>query len=216
MSTVGKVSIGVLGSTRGSALRPIVKAWKEGILGADLAVVISNRKSSGILDYARDEGIPAIHISGKDRPREDFDREVSQQLRAHGVQIVLMIGYMRIVSHPFVEEWRGRLLNIHPSLLPRHGGLMDLDVHRAVLAAGDYESGCTLHLAKEEVDAGEIVLQKKCPVAPDETADSLKAKVQQLEGATFLEFLKDPQRWINIDPPQDPTPISPCSRNPSR
>ena len=198
MSESKKISVGILGSTRGSALRPIVDAWQKGELGVDLSVVISNRKSAGILEYAREQGIPAIRVSAKDRDREEFDREVSKQLRQHGVQIVLMIGYMRIVSPPFVEEWRGRLLNIHPSLLPRHGGLMDLDVHRSVLEAGDAESGCTLHLAEEEVDAGRIVLQKTCSVAPGETPESLKAKVQELEAESFLELLRNPREFLDI------------------
>ncbi|MBC2603622.1 phosphoribosylglycinamide formyltransferase [Puniceicoccus vermicola] len=198
MSESKKISVGILGSTRGSALRPIVDAWQQGELGVDLSVVISNRKSAGILEYAREQGIPAIRVSAKDRDREEFDREVSNQLRQHGVQIVLMIGYMRIVSPPFVEEWRGRLLNIHPSLLPRHGGLMDLDVHRSVLEAGDAESGCTLHLAEEEVDAGRIVLQKTCPVVPGETPESLKAKVQELEAESFLELLRNPREFLDI------------------
>jgi len=193
-----KAAVGILGSTRGSALRPIVSAWREGLLGAELKVVVSNRRTAGILEYARMEDIPAVHVSAKNRERDDFDQAVSDELESHGVEVVLMIGYMRIVSPPFVEKWRGRLLNIHPSLLPRHGGLMDLDVHRAVLEAGDSETGCTLHLAEEEVDAGRIVLQKRCPVESSDTPETLKAKVQQLEGETFLEFLRNPGKFIDL------------------
>lgn len=198
MSGDPKVLVGILGSTRGSALRPIVASWKAGELGVDLAVVLSNRKTAGILEYAQSEEIPALHVSAKDREREDFDSEVSAELESRGVEVVLMIGYMRIVSPPFVQRWRGRLLNIHPSLLPRHGGLMDLDVHRSVLAAGDRESGCTLHLAEEQVDAGKIVLQKTCIVDPGETPETLKAKVQQLEGEAFIEFLRNPRKFIDL------------------
>tara|TARA_R100000027_G_scaffold9275_4_gene6687 strand:- start:17747 stop:18346 length:600 start_codon:yes stop_codon:yes gene_type:complete len=199
MSHGDKVSVGILGSTRGSALRPIVQEWHNNTLGVDLSVVVSNRKSAGILEFAQEEKIPAVHVTAKDRDRIEFDRAVSAVLHEHGVQLVLMIGYMRIVSPPFVEEWRGRLLNIHPSLLPRHGGLMDLDVHRSVLAANDTETGCTLHLAEEEVDAGKIVLQKRCPVLPSDTPETLKDKVQKLEGDSFLELLRNPRNFLNLD-----------------
>jgi len=101
-----------------------------------------------------------------------------------------MIGYMRIVSAAFVEAWRGRLLNVHPSLLPAFGGMMDTRVHEAVLAAGVAETGCTIHQVTEDVDAGPIVLQKRCPVLPGDTADTLKARVQALEQAAFIEVLK--------------------------
>jgi len=186
----------VLGSTRGSALRPVAEAWRQGRLAAEPSVVVSNRAKAPILDYARAISVPAVAVSAKGLEREEFDTAVSRVLRAHGSDIVLMIGYMRIVSPAFVEEWRGRLFNIHPSLLPRHGGLMDLEVHRSVLEAGDSESGCTLHLAEEEVDAGRIVLRKRCGVRPDDTPESLKERVQKLEAEAFLELLGDPRRYI--------------------
>lgn len=196
MSAPEKIRVGVLGSTRGSALRPIVAAWRENTLAVELAAVVSNRRSAPILDFARETGLPAVHVSAKDRTREEFDGAVTAALEENGVGLVLMIGYMRIVSPPFVERWRGRLLNIHPSLLPRHAGLMDLDVHRSVLAAGDTESGCTLHLAEEEVDAGRIILQKRCPVLPGDSPESLKARVQALETEAFLDLLRQPAQYL--------------------
>ncbi|MEM0965757.1 MAG: phosphoribosylglycinamide formyltransferase [Verrucomicrobiota bacterium] len=192
-----QVKVGVLGSTRGSALRPIVAAWRKGELPIDLAVIVSNRKKAPILEFAREQEIPSRAIRPGDLTREEFDAAVTAELEKHQVELVLMLGYMRIVSPPFVERWRGRLVNIHPSLLPRHGGLMDLAVHESVLRAGDSESGCTIHLAEEEVDAGRVILQKKCPVAPDDTPETLKAKVQKLEGRAFVEFLKDPLSFLN-------------------
>lgn len=192
----GKIRVGILGSTRGSALRPIVEAWKHGQLDSQPVVVVSNRRNAPILEYAREVGIDCAAVSPKGLDREQFDAKVTAELQKHRVDLVLMIGYMRIVSPPFVRRWRGRLLNIHPSLLPKHGGLMDLDVHRSVLAAGDSESGCTLHLAEEEVDAGRIVLQKRCPVRPNDTAATLKERVQKLEAETFLELLRDPRTYL--------------------
>jgi folate-dependent phosphoribosylglycinamide formyltransferase PurN len=96
---------------------------------------------------------------------------------------------MRIVSAKFIEAWRGRLLNVHPSLLPAFGGLMNWSVHKAVLAAGVSETGCTIHQVTEEVDGGPIVLQKRCPVLPGDTAEMLKDRVQALEQAAFVEML---------------------------
>ena len=196
MSGKTPLRFAVLGSTRGSALRPVAEAWRQGRLAAEPSVVVSNRAKAPILDYARAIGVPAVHVPAKGLEREEFDAAVSRVLRDHGSDLVLMIGYMRIVSPSFVEEWRGRLFNIHPSLLPRHGGLMDLDVHRSVLESGDSESGCTLHLAEEEVDAGRIVLQKKCGVLPGDTPETLKERVQKLEAEAFLDLLKEPERYL--------------------
>jgi len=102
----------------------------------------------------------------------------------------LMIGYMRIVSAAFVEAWRGRLLNVHPSLLPAFGGLMNKSVHEAVLEAGVAETGCTIHQVTEDVDAGPIVLQKRCAVLPSDTVETLKDRVQALEQTAFVEVLQ--------------------------
>jgi phosphoribosylglycinamide formyltransferase-1 len=158
--------------------------------------VVSNRRNAPVLDYAREVGIPAVHVPAKDRPREEFDAEVTAVLEEREVELVLMIGYLRIVSPPFVDRWRGRLVNVHPSLLPRHGGLMDLEVHRSVLAAGDSETGCTLHLAEEEVDQGPVILRKRCPVHPEDDPETLKERVQALEGSAFVELLGDPRRHL--------------------
>ncbi|MFY9853652.1 MAG: formyltransferase family protein, partial [Terracidiphilus sp.] len=123
-------------------------------------------------------------------PREAYDQQVSDALREAGAELVLMIGYMRIVSTEFTEAWRGRMLNVHPSLLPAFGGLMNRSVHEAVLAAGVSETGCTIHQVTEDVDGGPIVLQKRCPVLPDDTAEMLKDRVQALEQAAFVEVLR--------------------------
>jgi len=191
-----KIRIGILGSTRGSTLRPLVDHWRNGSLDVEFVVVISDRRKAAILDYAREIGMEAVAISAKGLEREAFDARVTAELQKQKVDLVLMIGYLRIVSAPFVRQWRGRLLNIHPSLLPKHGGLMDLEVHRSVLRAGDPESGCTLHLAEEEVDGGRIILQKRCPVLPEDTPESLKERVQTLEAETFIELLRNPRKHL--------------------
>jgi len=182
--------VGILGSTRGTALQGILDAIAAGMLTVDLALVISDRPSAPILDRARSYGVPALFLDPSGLSREAYDARVAEALRESGAQLVLMIGYMRIVSAAFVDAWRGRLLNVHPSLLPAFGGMMDRSVHQSVLAAGVSETGCTIHQVTEDVDAGPIVLQKRCPVLPGDTADTLKARVQTLEQAAFVEVLK--------------------------
>jgi phosphoribosylglycinamide formyltransferase-1 len=184
--------VGVLGSTRGTALQGILDAITAHTLDARIALVISNRPNAPILERAAQHRIPALFLDPTGLTREAYDARVSDELQQAGVELVLMIGYMRIVSHRFVDAWRGRLLNVHPSLLPAFAGLMNTSVHEAVLTAGVTETGCTIHQVTEQVDSGPIVLQKKCPVLPTDTPDTLKARVQALEQAAFVEVL---QRW---------------------
>lgn len=190
------VRTAVLGSTRGSSLVPLLDAWKASRLGVDFALVVSNRSQAGILEKGRDAGIESVAIPVKGRDRVSYDAEISDLLKSRGVELVLLLGYMRILSDAFVKDWQGRILNVHPSLLPRHGGLMDLEVHASVLSSGDRESGCTIHLVDETVDGGPIVIQKRCPVLADDTPESLKARVQVLEGAAFVEVLCDPVQFL--------------------
>jgi len=190
------VRTAVLGSTRGSSLVPLLDAWDESRLGVDFVLVASNRSQAGILEKGRDAGIESIAIPVKGRDRASYDAEVSEFLKSRRVELVLLLGYMRILSREFVKEWEGRILNVHPSLLPRHGGLMDLEVHASVLSSGDQESGCTIHLVNETVDGGPIVIQKRCPVLDGDTPESLKARVQVLEGAAFMEVLSNPLSFL--------------------
>lgn len=188
----------VMGSTRGSSLIPILEARKRGEFDSKLRVIVSNKKDSGILEKARQNGIEDLWIPVKGRDRENYDREVSEVLKERGVDFILLIGFMRIFSLYFVNEWPGRIINVHPSLLPKHGGLMDLDVHRSVLEAGDTESGCSIHIVTEAVDEGPVVLQKKCKVDPQDTPELLRAKVQPLEGEAFLEILRNPRKYLKL------------------
>ena len=182
--------LAVLGSTNGTDLPPILQAIADGRLHARVEVVISNRSSAGVLDKAKLSAIPAMTVVSKGKTREEFDREVLHILQAYNVDLVLMIGFMRIVSHTLVDAYYNRILNVHPSLLPLHAGGMDTDVHAAVLAAGEKESGCTIHLIDDgPVDSGPILVQKRCRVEADDTPDTLKRRVQQLEGEAFIEAI---------------------------
>jgi phosphoribosylglycinamide formyltransferase-1 len=182
--------LAVLGSTRGTDLQFIIDAIKSDELDAKIEVVVSNRKKAFILERARIEGLRSLYVPQKGKTREEFDTEVLEVLDQFKIDLILLIGYMRILSPVFIEKWRGKILNVHPSLLPEFAGGMDSDVHSEVLKAGVGETGCTIHQVDETVDGGEIVLQKKCSVLPEDTADTLKQKVQKLEGEAFVEVLK--------------------------
>ncbi len=184
------LKIAVLGSTRGTALQGIIDAIAEGSLGVEIVMVISDKQTAPILERATKCGVSALFLDPSGLKREAYDAEVSDILTSTGAELVLMIGYMRIVSATFVETWKGKLLNVHPSLLPAFGGLMNQKVHEAVLASGVPETGCTIHQVTEDVDGGPIVLQKRCPVLPNDTAESLKDRVQALEQVAFVEVLQ--------------------------
>ena len=183
------IKLAVLGSTNGTDLRAIMVAISKGELDAEVSVVISNRKSACILERARNYNVPAIFISHKEKAREEFDAEMTTVLNRHGVDLVLLIGFMRILSSEFCRVWQNKLLNVHPSLLPKYAGGMDTNIHEEVLKNGDTETGCTIHFVTEEVDGGPILIQKKCPIFRNDNVDTLKVKVQALEGLAFVEAI---------------------------
>jgi len=111
-------------------------------------------------------------------------------LKGLGVDLVLLIGFMRILSADFCLKWGGRLLNVHPSLLPKYAGGMDTEVHKEVLKSGDLETGCTIHFVTDDVDGGPILIQKKCNIEDCDTVETLKNKVQKLEGEAFIEAIQ--------------------------
>ncbi len=190
-----KVRIGVLGSTRGTDLQPIIDAVEGGALPAEIACVISDRKHAYILERAQLHGLPGHFISPffgakgtrKRREREEYDQEITALLSVYGVDIILLIGYMRILSPYFCRSWESRVVNVHPSLLPEFAGGMDEAVHQAVLDAQREESGCTVHLVTDDLDEGPIIVQKRCRVYQQDSAETLKERVQQLEGQALLE-----------------------------
>jgi len=184
------IRLGVLGSTNGTDLQAILDAITSDELNAEVSVVISNQKNAFILERAENHNAPAVFVSHKKKAREEFNAEVTAILKEYNVDLVLLIGFMRILSAEFCQEWRDKLLNVHPSLLPKYAGGMDTNVHEEVLKNGEIETGCTIHFVTDEVDGGPILVQKKCNVDSDETVDTLKTKVQQLEGRAFIEAIK--------------------------
>ena len=184
------IKLGVIGSTNGTDLQAILDAISSGGLRARVSIVISNRENAYILKRAESHKVPAVFISHKGKPREAFDAEMTDVLKRYRVKLVLLIGFMRILSEKFCLEWKNRLLNIHPSLLPKYAGGIDTNVHKDVLKNGETETGCTVHFVTDEVDGGPILVQKTCNIETGETVDTLKTKVQKLEGEAFVEAIQ--------------------------
>jgi formyltetrahydrofolate-dependent phosphoribosylglycinamide formyltransferase len=184
------IKLGVIGSTNGTDLQAVLDAIAYGELVAKVSVVISNNEKAQILDRAKNHDIPAVFIPHRGKTREEFDNEMTAVLKNNQIDLILLIGFMRILSSEFCLEWQDRLLNVHPSLLPKYGGRVDTSVHEEVLKNGDAVTGCTIHFVTEDVDGGPILIQKKCDVVQNDTIDSLKTKVQALEGRAFIEAIQ--------------------------
>ncbi|NQT61189.1 MAG: phosphoribosylglycinamide formyltransferase [Bacteroidetes bacterium] len=196
------VRLGILGSTKGTDMQALIDAVAAKSLPAEIAVVLSDRPCAFILERAAQHGIASSFIPVYTGPkgmrekkeRTSYDNEISSILKKSGVDLVLLIGYMRILSVNFCESWKNRVINVHPSLLPDFSGGMDTDVHTAVLNAKKKETGCTVHLVTPELDAGPIILQKRCPVYEDDTPETLKKRVQELEGTALIDVVRDFQQ----------------------
>ena len=156
------MKLGILGSTKGTDLQAIFDAISSRELKAMVSVVISNQENSYILERAKKYNVPNVFISHKGKAREDFDREITAVLRQYDVDLILLIGFMRILSVEFCYTWRDKILNVHPSLLPKYSGGMDTNVHQEVLKNKEVETGCTIHFVTEDLDRGPILIQKKC------------------------------------------------------
>ncbi|RMF05674.1 phosphoribosylglycinamide formyltransferase [Candidatus Woesearchaeota archaeon] len=183
------LKIGILASTRGSDIPAVLEAIKDKVVDAEVSIIIAN-KECGALAVAEAYGIPHKLILSKGMEREAYDRLVAEELEKHGVELVLLIGYMRYLSEWFVNKYRNRIMNIHPSLLPAFAGGMDLNVHQLVLDSGVKVTGCTLHFVDEGADTGPIILQATVPVEEGDTPETLKEKVQAQERKLLVEGIK--------------------------
>ena len=174
------MNIGFLASHGGSNMQAIIDAAKKGKLHARPVVVISNNADSTALERARNEGIPGFYLSGKTHPDPDsLDQAILDTLLGCNVDIVALAGYMKKLGPRTLSRFTGRILNIHPALLPKHGGkgMYGIHVHESVIADGEKESGVTIHLVTEEYDRGPIVAQVRVPVEPGDTPEVLAARV---------------------------------------
>ena len=184
------INIAVLGSTSGSDLEAVFSSIDSGKIDAGVSIVISNKRDAFILERARKHNIEAVFIEPSGKTREEFDRELMILMEKHDIKLILLIGYMRLLSGEFVRNYRNHIINIHPSLLPAFSGGMDRNVHSEVLGYGVKVTGCTVHFVDEETDSGPIILQKTVEVSDDDTADSLKKKVQKAEQEILSKAVK--------------------------
>jgi phosphoribosylglycinamide formyltransferase-1 len=179
--------VAVLVSGRGSNMRAIAAACQAHRIRAEVSLVIADRPEAGALGIARDLGLATALVPFRDHPdRSAFERALDGELRARGPDVVALAGFMRILSADFVMGWEGRMLNIHPSLLPLHPGL---HTHRRVLEAGESEHGASIHYVTHELDGGPVVAQSRLAVRPDDTAESLSARVQATEHILYPRVL---------------------------
>ena len=184
-----RIKTAVLISGQGSNLAALIEAARSGDFPAVITLVISNKPDAFGIVRATDAGIPVRVIErrhfGSD---EAFDHAMDDALSAAGIELICLAGFMRILAAEFVSHWRGRLLNIHPSLLPAHRGL---NTHARVLEMGDAKHGATVHWVSEELDAGEIIAQESFLVRSGDTAESLARHVQEIEHRLYPEVLKN-------------------------
>ncbi|MBU0980791.1 MAG: phosphoribosylglycinamide formyltransferase [Nanoarchaeota archaeon] len=184
------IKLGILASTNATDMQAIIDEIHNGTLDVVISVVIAN-KECGALEKAKKNGLKAVLIESKDyKERENYDKEVAKELDKNDVELILLIGYMRFLSKWFVDRYKNRIMNIHPSLLPAFAGGMDLNVHEEVLKHGVKITGATLHFVDEGADTGPIILQKAVAIAEDETAETLKEKVQKAEQEIIVEALR--------------------------
>lgn len=176
---MARLKVAVLISGRGSNLQALIDACKQPEFPAEIALVISNVPGAAGLDRAARAGIPTRTIDHRAfQGRGPFEDALDAALREAGAELVCLAGFLRILTAPFVERWRGRLINIHPSLLPKYPGL---DTHARALAAGEKFAGCTVHYVVPEVDAGPVIVQASVPVRAGDTPDTLAARVLKVE-----------------------------------
>lgn len=185
-----KVRVGVLISGRGSNMEALIEASRASDCPYEIVLVLSNKPDAGGLETARLAGITAVAVDQKAfaGDREAHERALDAELRTAGVQVIALAGYMRVLTPFLVETWAGRMLNIHPSLLPLFPGL---DTHNRAIEAGHAEGGCTVHLVTVGVDEGPVVAQARVPILPGDDAKALSERVLVAEHQLYPKALSD-------------------------
>lgn len=203
-----QLRLAFLSSHGGSNMQAIIDACSDGRLNAELRVAISNNSRSAALERARRAGIPAYHMSARTYPSSgQLDSAVLRVLEEHEVNLVILAGYMRLLGPQTVSRYRGRILNIHPALLPKFGGrgMYGRTVHEAVLAAGERVTGATVHLVDEQYDHGPVVAQREVPVMDGDTPVTLGERVLRQEHELYVETLQRIERGdIELGPAREP------------
>lgn len=204
-----RLNLGIMISGRGSNMESILTAADSPDYPAKPVLVLSNRTDSLGLLKARERGIATMAIDHKPfgKDREAFERHLDATLKDAGVDIIALAGFMRILTPWFVDRWAGRLINIHPSLLPKYKGL---HTHQRAIDAGDQQGGCSVHWVSAEVDAGSVIQQARVPIAPEDTADQLAAKVLVKEHALYpVALAKACQQILKSAPKNKKRPAKP-------
>jgi len=210
--------IAVLASTNGTDFQAIIDEIEAGTLkNVEIVGLLTNRSKCGAVAKAEKAGIPVFTFKAKGKSRdsmtpheermdgginpapntfrkksrEEFDSEMIKKLKELKADLIVLVGYMRILSDKFVQAFPGKIINVHPSLLPKFAGGMDCNVHEEVLKAGEKETGMTIHYVTEDLDGGKIICQKSCPVLPDDTPETLKKRVQDLEKKWYPKTIQD-------------------------
>ena len=187
------MNLGFFASGRGSNMQAVMDACNSGFLDAKPCVVIGNNSQSEALSRARRGGIPAYHFSNKTHPDPArLDETILSALHQHRVELVILAGYMKKLGEKTLSAYQGRVINIHPALLPKYGGegMYGAHVHEAVVAAGDQETGVTIHLVDREYDHGDILAQCRLPVLKGDTVATLAERVLEREHTFLVETLK--------------------------
>ena len=183
------INIGILASTKGTDMQAVIDAINSKKLDAKISVVISNRQDAYALERARKHSIKAVFVEQKNKTREEFDKEASRILDQSKIDLILLIGYMRFLSPWFVNKYKNKIMNIHPSLLPKYAAGMDRNVHEQVLKNKEKVTGATLHFVDEGADTGPIIMQKEVKIDKNETVESLKEKVQKAEQEIIVKAI---------------------------
>jgi phosphoribosylglycinamide formyltransferase-1 len=181
-----KKKVGILISGRGSNMISLVEASHAPDWPYEVTLVASDKPAAAGLAWAEANGVATFSHSPKGIPKNEYEAQIEAALRGAGVEIVALAGYMRLLSDDFVATWRGRIVNIHPSLLPKYKGL---DTHARAIAAGDAVAGCSVHIVTEELDGGEILGQAEVPILPGDTTDKLADRVLAAEHRLYPQVL---------------------------
>jgi phosphoribosylglycinamide formyltransferase-1 len=185
------MQLGFLASNKGSSLRAIVEAIEHGHLCAEPRLVVSNNKAASALTFARDRSIPSRWIPTLRDP-QTADLQLAEALSQAKVELVVLSGYLRKLGPATLSAYAGRILNIHPALLPRHGGaqMYGRRVHQSVLDAGDAETGASVHLVDDQYDHGPVLTQTRVPLRPGDSAETIERRVMEAEPKLFIETLQ--------------------------
>ena len=183
------LAIGILGSGKGSNCRAILERIRDGSLGAEARIVISDVEDANILEVAKEFYVPAAYVPpGRFRTKlePEAEQELVRALQDAGVELVVLAGFMRVLKSPTLDAYPHRIINIHPSLLPKFPGL---EAWKQALAAGETVTGCTVHYVDAGVDSGEIIAQREVPILPNDTAETLHARIQVAERELYPQVV---------------------------